>query len=66
MMRVARLCGDRPEIYRRVRLWRVLVELLAPALPESKRLAFERRIVAGESVRANEIAAPAARSKNAG
>jgi hypothetical protein len=56
MMRVARLYGDRPEIYRKVR-WAVLVELASSVLSESCRQEFERRIVAGVTVRANEVAA---------
>jgi hypothetical protein len=56
MTRVARRYGDRPEIYRKAKLWRVLVRLSSTALPESRRQAFERRIVAGENVKAKEIA----------
>jgi hypothetical protein len=58
VMRVARLYGDRPEIHRKVR-WRALVELSSTTMPESRRQAFERRIVAGEN-EAKDIAGPAA------
>jgi hypothetical protein len=59
VMRVARLYGDRPEIHRKIR-WRALVELSSTTMRESRRQAFERRIVAGENVKAKEIAVPSA------
>jgi hypothetical protein len=55
MMRVARLYGDRPEIYRNVG-WRVLVELASTATSEARRREFEARILAGEHVNGKEIA----------
>lgn len=52
---VARLYGQRAEIFRRLS-WRALVELSSPSLPESARRRFEERIIAGENVKGNEIA----------
>ena len=49
MARVSRLYGARPDIYRGVG-WRALVELASQATPESVRLEFEARILAGERV----------------
>ena len=54
MIRATRLYGDRPEIHRKVS-WRALVGLSSTTMLESRREAFERRILAGENVRANEI-----------
>ena len=52
---VARMYGRRPEIFRRLS-WRALVELSAPSLPAAHRSQFEARILAGEDVKAKEIA----------
>lgn len=57
MMRVARMYGTRPEIYRSNVAWQTLAELSATCLSPAHRRDFERRIVAGEPVRAKEIAA---------
>ena len=54
-MRVARLYGNRPEIHRNAS-WRALMGLTATT-SAAMRPAFEGRIVAGETVKANEILA---------
>ncbi len=54
MARVARLYGSRPEIYRAMG-WSALVQLSSPSTPESSRLEFEVRILAGERVNGAEI-----------
>ncbi len=47
--------GQRPDITGKVRNWRVLVALASTLLPEPRRQEFERRILAGETVKANEV-----------
>ena len=47
MMRVARLYGERPEIFRNVS-WHALTELASSATSEAEK--FEARILAGERV----------------
>jgi hypothetical protein len=53
-VRVVRLYGDRPEIYRGVR-WRTLVELSSAALSEGRRRALELRIIAGDTITAARV-----------
>jgi hypothetical protein len=65
-MRIARRYGDRPDIYRKAANWSVMVALSSTTMPESRRKAFERRILTGETVRANEIAGPAAKPRAPG
>jgi hypothetical protein len=65
MARVARRYGNRPEIFSKVG-WRVLKELASSATSESERQKFEARILAGEIVRANEIAAARPRGRRGG
>lgn len=55
MVRVARRYSGRRDIIEKAANWRVLVQLSSSTLPASTREAFERRIAAGEIVRANEI-----------
>ena len=52
MMRVARLYGERPEIFRNVS-WHALTELASSATSEAAK--FEARILAGERVNGAEI-----------
>jgi hypothetical protein len=54
MMRVARLYGKRPEIYRATG-WRTLEQLASTTTPEALRRSFEARILAGERVNGAEI-----------
>lgn len=54
MMRVARLYGDRPEIYVNVS-WHALTELASSATSESQRQKFEARLLAGERVNGAEV-----------
>jgi hypothetical protein len=54
MMRVARLYGERPEIFRNVG-WRVLVELASQATSAAHRRQFEARILAGERLNGAEV-----------
>lgn len=53
--RVARAYGDRPDVYQRLS-WAALVELSSPSLPAAAREQFERRALAGEDIKAVEIA----------
>jgi hypothetical protein len=53
-VRIARLYGQRPEIYRCLS-WAALFELSNPHLPKSERMRFEKRALAGEDVKGNEI-----------
>ncbi|HEU4805271.1 MAG TPA: hypothetical protein VFS91_05610, partial [Nitrobacter sp.] len=53
-LKVARLYGARPEIYTRLS-WNALVTLASPTVPAAARDALERRIIAGERIRAPEI-----------
>jgi hypothetical protein len=53
-MRVARLYGKRPEIYRRLS-WIALFELSSPKMAQSVRRALEAKILAGQSVTASQI-----------
>jgi hypothetical protein len=64
-IRVARLYGQRPEIYRRLS-WQALVELSSVSLSPQARAQFEAKIIAGESVNGAQIASAAARSQMAG
>jgi hypothetical protein len=54
VMRVARLYGSRPEIYRAVG-WRTLVELASTVTSAEQRRQLEARILAGERVNGAEI-----------
>ena len=54
MMRIARLYGERPEIYSNVS-WHALVELALSATSEAESHKFEARIEAGERVNGAEI-----------
>ena len=54
MMRVARLYGERPEIFRSIS-WRALVELASTATSPAHREKFEARILAGERINGAEI-----------
>ena len=54
MMRVARLYGDRPEIFGKVG-WRVLAQLSSTVTSNAQRGKFEDRIVAGEPITGAEI-----------
>jgi hypothetical protein len=54
MMRVARLYGERPEIFRSVS-WHALVELASSVTSDEERRKFETRILAGERVNGAEI-----------
>ncbi|WP_334368824.1 hypothetical protein [Bradyrhizobium sp. AZCC 1578] len=54
MMRVARLYGDRPEIFCNAS-WHALTELASSATSEGERRKFETRISAGERVNGAEI-----------
>ncbi|RZN14024.1 hypothetical protein CWO90_43755 [Bradyrhizobium sp. Leo121] len=54
MMRVARLYGERPEIFRTVG-WRPLVELASSRTTAVPRRKFEARILNGERLRGAEI-----------
>jgi hypothetical protein len=54
MMRVARMYGERPEIYGNVG-WRTLVELASTATSEAERQKFEAKISAGERVIGAEL-----------
>jgi hypothetical protein len=53
-MKVARVYGARPEIYRRLS-WNALFELSSPKMAQSVRKALEAKIIAGESVTAPQI-----------
>ena len=53
-MRVARLYGKRPEIYRRLS-WIALFELASPKMSPEVRQTFEAKILAGKSVTASAI-----------
>jgi hypothetical protein len=55
LMRVARVYGERPEIWQRLS-WQALVQLSAPSLPAKHREQFERRTIAGEGIKGSEIA----------
>ncbi|MCS3895238.1 hypothetical protein M2171_004371 [Bradyrhizobium japonicum USDA 38] len=59
MIRVWRRYGDRPDIFSRVRSWRVLADLARTLLPERARQDFKAKILAGEKVLAKTIAAKA-------
>ena len=54
MQRVARLHGDRPEIFSNVG-WRALTELASSATSDEDRREFEARILAGEYVSGTEV-----------
>jgi len=54
VMRVARLYGDRPEIFSNAS-WHALKELASSATSEEEREKFEARILAGERVNGAEI-----------
>lgn len=54
MMKVVKVYGDRPEIYRCVS-WQTLVELASPSLPASARTRFETAIIAGKQVKAAAV-----------
>jgi hypothetical protein len=54
LMKVARVFGARPEIYRRLS-WEALLQLSSPAIPASARAELERRIMAGERIGAPQI-----------
>jgi hypothetical protein len=54
MMKVARVCGNRPEIFGRVS-WQALVELASRSLSASKRTRFETDIIAGKQVTAKDV-----------
>jgi hypothetical protein len=58
--RVAKLYGDKPDIYRRIS-WRALTDLCSPSLLAEQRERFEARILAGEDVKAAEIGLARAR-----
>jgi hypothetical protein len=60
MMRVARLYGERPVIYRATG-WRTLEQLASSVTSEAERLEFEARILAGTRINGVEII----RSRNA-
>jgi hypothetical protein len=53
-MRVARMYGGRPEIYRALS-WNTLLELSSPQMSTKVRQALEARIVAGETVAAAKV-----------
>jgi hypothetical protein len=53
-MKVARVYGTRPEIYRRLS-WIALFELSSPKMAQSVRRALEAKILAGESVTGPQI-----------
>jgi hypothetical protein len=53
-MKVARVYGTRPEIYR-LSSWNALFELSSPKMSRSVRAALEAKIIAGESVTAPQI-----------
>ncbi|MCW2225819.1 hypothetical protein M2232_009351 [Bradyrhizobium japonicum] len=57
MQRLARLYGDRPDITKKVRNWRVLVAVSSPSLQVPVRRQFETKILAGENATAKSIAA---------
>lgn len=54
MMRVARLYGERPEIFRNIG-WRTLVELASSTTTAVQRRKFEARILGGERVNGADI-----------
>jgi hypothetical protein len=54
MMRVARLYGDRPEVFSNAS-WHALTELASSATSEAQRHKFEARILAGKRVTGAEI-----------
>ena len=54
MARVARLHGDRPEIFGNVS-WHALTELASTSTPDDLRRQFEARILAGERVNGAEV-----------
>ena len=53
-MKVARVYGTRPEIYRRLS-WIALFELSSPKMSQSVRAALEAKVMAGESVTGPQI-----------
>ena len=61
--RVARMYGDRPEVYRRAS-WRVLVELSSPSLSTSARQRFETAIRAGKTINGPQIARARGKMEN--
>jgi hypothetical protein len=65
MMRVARLYGERPEIFRDAS-WHALTELASSATSEAERQRFEAKISTGERVSGAEIvrAAPLVKSRS--
>ncbi|WP_454616626.1 hypothetical protein [Bradyrhizobium cenepequi] len=63
MIRVWKLYGNRPDITKKVRNWRVLAALTRTLLPEPARRKFEAKILAGENVTAKSIADKAAARK---
>ncbi|UEM10440.1 hypothetical protein J4G43_038185 [Bradyrhizobium barranii subsp. barranii] len=63
MIRVWKRYGDRPDITKKVRNWRVLVAVSSPSLQVPVRRRFETKILAGENVTAKSIAAKAATRK---
>jgi hypothetical protein len=54
MMRVARLYGDRPEIFRNVS-WHALTELASSATSEAERQKFEALVLAGKRFTGAEV-----------
>ena len=54
MMKVAKVYGNRPEIYGRLS-WQCLVELASRSLPASARTRFETSLIAGKEVTAKEV-----------
>jgi hypothetical protein len=63
-MKVARVYGTRPEIYRRLS-WIALFELSSPKMAQSVRKALEAKIIAGQSVTAPQIRKARGRLKGA-
>jgi hypothetical protein len=55
-MMVARVYGDRPEIYRRLS-WKAIRDLASPSMPPSLRRNLEARILAGERIGGPQIRA---------
>jgi hypothetical protein len=55
-LRVARVYGQRPEIYRNL-TWMALVELSSPSLPADARTEFESKIAAGSRFTHTQIRA---------
>lgn len=56
LMAVVRAFGTKPEVYRRLS-WKALCDMSSPSFPVAARDALERRIIAGERIRAPEIRA---------